>query len=221
MPLRKKIGESTGIYQNISIGPASGSLDDFAEFMNWLAEGQTPEYALSHIEADAKQVVDQFASNTMRKQRMRFLKTGKVELGAHYNIHDLPKSAPPIAHDAADVLDQVRIVRGHLESKYVALAVVHALRLGRLYERMLVRQAEPFALRGRRQLSKLAEYRRKQSERSRTQGDSVRQQALALWGKNSAKSLTWVRQQLAKAGVASIRTIKTYTKGLKRPPKLD
>jgi hypothetical protein len=173
-PIVESNGETTviktGIYQRtiksvdltpvtLTVGGTScsafvhGTCDEMkARFDAWNAEpqrtlGQVREHAISFFRRHAVEVIDKnnppFTTSMVRH-----------DLGDGLRDYQLPEDAPPIARDAVEVLNCLEGVE--IDGISPAYKVFYAFKLGRLYERMLVRQLEHRALVGMRKAKRNA-----------------------------------------------------------------
>jgi len=96
----------------------------------------------------------------------------RFDLGDGLRTYQLPEDAPPIARDAAEVLSALFLAEATTDPGYRQL---YALNLGRMYERMLVRQLEPRALIGLRKSKRNQANNQKRAAAAEDENDRRRQ----------------------------------------------
>jgi hypothetical protein len=209
-------GPDTGIYRAVRAEPATDAMADFNAACIFNLGNPM---AVDEIERAALAVVAPFTPpDVLAAIRM----TAMTEIAADLpmDLFRLPDDAPPIAHDASRALLCLWMGQWLAREGRPDDALRYAMHAGRLYERSVVRSAEPFALRGKRQLKALEAARADRAGGSTGRRETLRQEALTLWRANTAKSLRWVQGQLAEkyAGEPgySRRSIEAHTAGLKR-----
>jgi hypothetical protein len=100
------------------------------------------------------------------------------DLGDGLRTYQLSEDAPPIARDAGEVLSALYLVETTDEPRY---KILRAFQLGRLYERMLIRQLEHRAIAGlnqERRARQIGEKRRAKAEPKRQARRSAIQREL-------------------------------------------
>ena len=190
-------------------------------------------------EHDRKELVVAFVDGFDAKKRLDEIDATLAAITAPYIVRQFPNSSHlfgDLAPDAEQIVIRARDLRVNVEQARRALAanntqaaIIYALDLGWALCHMGAEQFEPEVLKAQK-----ASDDRKNAEAQRIANAAKRQQrtvdaALTLWQEHSAKSLTWVREQLANNDAVrkrfpglpnSLTTIEKHTKGLTNsPPK--
>ena len=133
VPLKYERGESTGIY-------VEG---------RWHGTGVVGMYKAALMSIRAMDIDLQLAE--VERKARRVLRSHRVKIRRKSGLPaELPKSAPGILRDAAEVLYQVFFVRSWIAKNHAGNAALHGLFLGSAAERMGVRPFEKWVQRGRK-----------------------------------------------------------------------
>ncbi len=133
MPVRYERGESTGIY-------TTGRWRGTGVVGMW----KVAQMSIREMDIDLQLAeVERRARRVMRNHRVKIRRKSGLPT-------QLPKSAPGILRDAAEVLYQVYFVRDWIAKNHAGNAALHGLFLGSAAERMGVRPFEPYVKTGRK-----------------------------------------------------------------------
>jgi len=137
--------KSTGIYRRkryppITLKTKKGKfsirdLKSFEKLTRQHIEGFDLKRLLGRLEAAGKRVIKAHGGKLKLKER---LPSGAIREAIFW----VREEAPPIAHDASDLLWEIVSLRHSIKENHVENAALHAFRLGRIAERINVRPFE-------------------------------------------------------------------------------
>lgn len=147
----KLVVENTSIFQTTRVACARESKANvylramFLDTVNFRCTG-----SWTMIERAAMKVISEYAPPKRLAELAEFRTKGGVANGLPIEVFDLADDAPPIAHDAAQVLMFGWLAQAIVKGKTPDRALQYAFGVGRAFERMLTRCAEPSAAIGKK-----------------------------------------------------------------------
>ncbi|HKQ48048.1 MAG TPA: hypothetical protein VJZ71_08270 [Phycisphaerae bacterium] len=150
MALVREVVKKTGIFQTVRVRPATNdpeSAKDFFDnaFRAWQIEKNLAEYGEHCLTILAK-----YKCNTF----VRFDTAAKQPIYEERSVTEFPHQilddAPPIAHDARNVMHTIHCLRIGMTKNRIRDSVVHAIALGASLVRLQVRPFESYVVSGRK-----------------------------------------------------------------------